>query len=1105
MKFLGKFGIMLAAFAMVISFGILSPSIAVVASSTNYLGNTLSISDVQTSFDNEDVITAGEYTGVIIPNATSSSGAVVITAKNSAGQNYSSFVHQGVSYEGNTINMFCPTKRLGAYILSYSVTSADNVVTSRDVTITFEGYVPSFNFPTNANANEIIPSKVNPGTTLNFAYPDISLADDNETIISADITHGDDTSGGVTTITLINPNSENVTLTGDDIKSYTIPETDTIYGNYTVTYQFTSTDGYVISKSFTINVVKTTTFDPDDIELAIQSFSSSTDDINLELGVVTTFPTATVVNSNADDEAVAVHTDIKIEYLNEGTYTTEATVNDYMLTPTKAGQYRITYIVTDFFGHTLSQALNQKTASLTSNSLNVKMVNAYSTDDVVTMKDNYKDLVNTSYNVPTKVATGSIFTLPAIFGTGFGAYADLNFTRSYTINGSKTVVSAAANETFNLTFTKSGTYSINYSVCYASDTTKSISLSTVKVSVVDNFTHTVAPEVTLSGAPNSINKGETFELTLTANDYDDEGVNLVDTNLEKNVIYSYSTQPSVLYNATLNDNGYYEIEVSKTTDASSITVYANAKNDFGNTGTSDELVVFINDNSTDILAPTIATNTSNIFDADWGEQIRGSVIEIPGVSIDDATSNVKLQISISCDGTLTGEKFTKFASSNTLTTIDGEFSFTLSKKGTYSITYVATDANDNMSVLAIEVNSNSDAQPSIKMNLNATAEYGQTINLYSGITTYLSGDIVRYTPSIVTLPAQLADETSTDYATRVNAFVANILDNATDSTLLIGIYGNPAEILNNQSIVVEDNISVRAWAVNVSAGFNYYNIAGSNLVSIAVSDTADPTFSIVGGEAKRQQQYFTTIPTGSTSTLEELNTVTIPWFDAATLNDDTLGYTGSGVNLSTLKIVVKYADSDDALATFTYLNADETNSVVATKNGKINATYSVEDYAGNTTTKSITFEIGDVTAPEISLGDIDLTVSKEVGNKLTVDLSEITITEDVDDMDYSDLDITVTCDGAEVNPTIEDDTLTLDLDTAGTYIIKFSCTDSAGNTSEVITRTFNVTEASTAAISSTTIWGTVLIVLALLILGGVIYFFVKPSKTKVSLTTTTKK
>ncbi len=1116
MKILGKLGVMFAAFAMVLSFGILSPSIAVsvTAASTNFLGNTLSLSDVQTTYDSTDVITAGDYTGVIIPSATVSGGTLNITAKNIAGQNYTSSVHQNVSYNEGNVNMFCPDKRLGTYVLTYSVTSDDGVVTSQDVTITFEGYIPSFQFAENPAANEIIPTRVNPGTTLRFAYPDIVLADEDNTVIPAADTHG---TRGTTTITLLNPRSEECILSEvEGAMQYTVPSNDVIYGNYTVRYVYVSEDGYTISQSKTINVVSTDSFDQnEDVELYIQSFSPSTDSITLELGVETDLPVPTVVNTKDANNEIDVHTDITIQHLENGTWSEGETITNFKYTPTQAGQYRITYKVTDFYGHTYTRSLNIKTASLTSSSLQVKMVAPYSTDDVVNMKENFDDLENISYTVPTKIATDTdtAVTLPAIFGIGFGDYDDLTFTRSYTFNGATTYFSEPANEACTKIFDRAGTYSINYSVSYTSDTSIRVSLSTFRVVVEDNFTHTALPEVSISNAPNSVQKGDEFSVAIVANDYDEDRANIVDTNMELHVKYYYEGEEKTqARDAIIDENGNYVITVSNEATASSLYIFGTATNDFGNTGESELVQVFISDSSNDKTAPTLDRSSSTVstLDATWGERVRGDVVEIPGISATDTESNVKLQVIISRDGVPTGTMFTKYATGKTASITDGEYSFALNEAGTYTITYVATDENGNMAVLAIEVNSNSDAQPSIRMNLEATAEYGQTINLYSGITTYLNGERVRYTPQIVTLPTKLDTETSSDYQDRVRTAVESILSTATESTLLIGIVGNPADILNNQSIVVSEDITVKAWAVNVSntgTVNRYYDLNGSNEITITVSDTLAPVFGIVGGDANRTQPFYDQVPEGQETTLEELNKVVIPWFDASTINDNAAGYIGSGVNMSSLKIVVQYADADEPLATFTYEDADNENSVVATKDGKIIATYTLEDNEGNVAEKSITFEIGDNTPPQISLGNLDLTQSMRVGTPLTIDLTQITVTENEDSLDYTDVDISITCDGTAVDFTRASDaeSITVNLETAGTYVISFSCKDTAGNTSDVITRTFTVTSDASTPVNSTTVWGTVLIVLALVILGVVIYFFVKPTKSKVSLDTSKKK
>jgi len=1090
---------MVAGTAMVCSFGIFNPAITseVSAASTNYLGETLSLSNVQSVYNVGDIVEVGGKKGVIIPSVTTA-GDYTIAAKNMAGQvcDSSTIVKDtAITGKTGTYNFFAPDKLLGTYVLTFTTVNGD-VKTSKDVTITFAGDTPKFKFNENPASADIIPSSVNPGASLRFVFPDIEMS--NGEVISATDTHG---TKGTTTIKLIDPKANEVSINGDNGNTamlYTVPTTDTVYGTYTVVYTYVAENGYSITTSEQFTVVSQTR----EVELSISSFSSDTDSIKFEVGVETTLPQPTVINKKDGNREIEAHTDIKIQYRDGNEWKDEATVTNFKFTPTKAGQYRMDYVVKAFYGEAYTQHVGKESnlnASLTSSSLKMAVVTAYTKADLDQME--MDEILDASYMIPTKIATDAdeIVKLPAIYGRG---YNNANVVYKRTISGPATAeITQDATSLGEYKFAKAGTYTVRYEVSYP-DNGPSIHKD-YKVVVEDSFTHTATPVVNLLNVPATASKGETFVVNVEAFDYD-ANKTIVDNNLAKNVYYYFSGNPTPQV-AKYTSEGY-EITVPADCTDEYLEVYANAENDFATNGQTSKYRVRIKSNSTDKTAPTLTFDSGFAFDATWGEKVRGTEVELPAVDVADDTSPVQLNIVVSKNGSVVKD-FTLYDGDSVINVAEGDYKFTLGEAGTYDITYIATDANDNITVQNIQVNSTSDSKPSIKMNIGTSAEYGETINVYSKINTYLDGDLVRYTPVMVTMPTKLDNETDDSFRLRVNQFVAAHFAHITESTLLIGITGN-ADILGNESIRVRENVMIQAWAANHNGSVTTYEETGSEKVTINVADNTKPVFDIIGGVAPRSQEFFTTETLPSGKTLEEANTVVIPWFDAATINDGAKGYLGSGINLSTLKVVVKYKDSSTTLAEFTAEDADNENTVVATKVGKIVATYSVEDNAGNLSTKEVIFNIGDVTPPEIDLGDLDLTEPQKTSDEpFEIDLSGITITEHDSEMTYKDLDITIKRDGTEVDfeRSSDESKIELDISTAGTYTIEMKCTDEAGNTSEIITKSFVVSAETATPTNSTTVWGTVLIVLSLLVLGGVIYFFVKPSKSKTTLSTTTKK
>lgn len=1094
MEIFKKLSMMVAGTAMVCSMGIFNPSIVaeVSAASTDYLGETLSISNVQSTYNVGDIIETEGKKGVIIPTATASTGDYTITAKNMAGQecDAATTIFQNTTIAGmsGTYNFFAPDKLLGTYVLTYTATDGE-VKTSKDIVVTFAGDTPSFKFDTNPASTDILPSSVNPGANLRFVYPEIEMS--NGDVIEVAETHG---TKGTTTIKLYDPKHTEVTIYDDAqnlAKIYTVPTQDTIYGTYTVVYTYVAENGYSITTSEQFTVVSQTK----EVELGISGFSSDTDSIKFEVGVETSLPKPTVINKKDNNAQIDAYTQIKIQYRDNGEWKDEATVTDFKFTPSKAGQYRIDYVVKAYYGDSYTQHVGKESnlnATLTSNSLNMAVVTAYTKADLDAME--IEDIEDASYMIPTKIATdaNTDVVLPAIYGRG---YNDSNVVLKRTISGPATAtIEQDANTLGKYKFATAGTYTIRYEVSYP-DNGPSIHKD-YKVIVEDNFTHASIPVVNLLDVPATAQKGESFFVNLEAFDYDSNKT-IVDNNMFKKVSYYFSDAVGSALFAKYTSKGY-EVVIPDDCTAEYLEIFASVQNDFGTYGHTQKMRVYIKSNSTDKVAPTLTFNGT--FDAGWGEKVRGTEVLLPEISVGDASA-VQLNIIVSKNGSVVKD-FSVYNGTGDINVAAGDYKFVLGESGTYDITYTAIDANDNISVATLQVNSTSDSKPSVKMNIPTTAEYGETINIYSKINTYLDGDLVRYTPVMFTMPTKNTGETDQAYQTRINDLVESKLDAITESTLLIGITGN-ADIMGNQSIKVRENVMIQAWAANKNGSVISYEITGSEKVTITVADNTKPVFNIVGGDAPRSQEYYETAPSGQSK--EDANSVYIPWFDATTLNDEASGYMGSGINLSTLKIVVKYKDSSTTLAEFTAEDANNENKVVATKVGKIIATYSVEDNAGNLSTKEIVFNIGDVTPPEIDLGDLNLTEEKKTSDEsFVIDLTKITIIEAESEMDYNDLDITITRDGTSVDFEIKDGKIDLDISTAGTYSIEFKCTDDAGNVSEIVKKSFVVSAETSSPTNSTTVWGTILIVLSLLVLGGVIYFFVKPSKTKVNLSSNKK-
>ena len=282
-------------------------------------------------------------------------------------------------------------------------------------------------------------------------------------------------------------------------------------------------------------------------------------------------------------------------------------------------------------------------------------------------------------------------------------------------------------------------------------------------------------------------------------------------------------------------------------------------------------------------------------------------------------------------------------------------------------------------------------------------------------------------------------------------------------------------------ITLDDDISVRAWAAKAAGAGIICDYAqnGSAKVTFSSADTVLPTFTIENEALDNTNYEWDSAQT---------NTYTLPWFKSIADN-------GSGVDESTMKITLTYQGDSEKFKEITS-SADLT--FTATKQGKVNAVYSVSDNTGNVSERTFVLNIGDVTPPEIILEDDAVTAPEKAvkDGTLVIDLSKIDIEETESSLDADDLTIVITRDGENIEYEVKDNTITIDASIAGKYVVTFDVKDAAHNQAQQVVKTFTVASAaSNTGASSSTVWGTVLIVVSLIVLGLVIFFFVKPSKT----------
>ena len=217
----------------------------------------------------------------------------------------------------------------------------------------------------------------------------------------------------------------------------------------------------------------------------------------------------------------------------------------------------------------------------------------------------------------------------------------------------------------------------------------------------------------------------------------------------------------------------------------------------------------------------------------------------------------------------------------------------------------------------------------------------------------------------------------------------------------------------------------------------------------------------------------------------------------------------SGINMkdSSVSVTTTYKSNGSTRTSVRNLNDEEKVSGVkidVTLNGTITIAYSVKDNNGNTSTKEYTIKAGDNTDPIIKVNTADeedfiatsysLSHFQENDDLFTVNLKDLTFSDDRTD-DQTKLTVEykfVNEETAEeeIEAEIEDeDTIAYKITEVGTYTFSVTVTDEAGN---YTTRefTFEVTEETHDPTFTYQVVGTILIVVSVLLLAGVIIYFI---------------
>ena len=262
--------------------------------------------------------------------------------------------------------------------------------------------------------------------------------------------------------------------------------------------------------------------------------------------------------------------------------------------------------------------------------------------------------------------------------------------------------------------------------------------------------------------------------------------------------------------------------------------------------------------------------------------------------------------------------------------------------------------------------------------------------------------------------------------------------------------------------------------------FRVYHIE-SDIVTITVTDNATPTLP--------EMNYVTAM------TVEEFEADGITVYGIESLN-------GFNAEKSQYKISWKLADgSSSSVAAKTGENAlvDYTlikDTVTTGKpDGTYTITYTVVGLNGKSATKSYTIIVGDNQAPEITIPSDMVKSSYEYGKEnLVIDTADLGFSDVGEGVDLTTLEIKLlnTSTNEEVEATVDGTVYTFkfaDENSIGSYKLSITIADTVGNTTTE-TRSFEVTSATRDTTPVYQIVGIILIVVSVLVLVGVIVYFI---------------
>lgn len=933
---------------------------------------------------------------------------------------------------------FVPTM-VGDYRVIYFMTSGSTeyVLSEKVIKVTKSGFY--FEFP--ENTNRIIPSEMNieisdkikekgfDGTIL-LPMPEVISSKTKKKVDGARVA-----------VSVQKPSGSTATVSADN----TFKPDKT--GEYIFTYTYTLAGGTVAAqKQFSLNV--NTTYKND---YTLNYSFNSTKPTTAVLGVETKLPTVSGTNKETG-EKVDVYYTISI---TKGGVDKSSMLKDGVFTPTEKGDYVVKYTIKNVFG-----------TEAESFSFTIKDVKDTKDPVVYYGKLEGEKIVDQSHTVPSKFGLENI-VLPAIYATDNSGEAitykrEIYRIKTYTLDqgtigsedSKKPVILNYNENTFadkanisnyvifnyydnNLNVDgkeeafKSGIYTISYTAIDSSknDTTKSYTME-----LVDAYTPST-PEIDFGTVlPKQVKLGEEISF---------EKPTATDSNDDRMVVRTFFKQAGETDWTELTEleAGKYTI---KTTKAGTLEIKVETKNDDGAIGTITRTIEVLD--ITDTTLPSLVGTPEDYGDMNAIKD-QFSEITLPTMTFtDDKVDYLSVVIKVyDKDGksvVVSGKKLEKVTGG---LKVSGA-KFKASKSGNYRVSYVVTDIAGNTFLYTFKTNEvRATVAPTIVKPI--FDESVQTLELGESLTLPI--------PSIKNGDGEEVNDP--DYTVEVVSAEGEY------EPIILGKF----RPLTTGKFVIQ--YTVRDGSLETK----------SALYTIDVVNTLAPT---IANEFKEFEK------------LEKNASMSIPRVNVSTNGVNDVDWSKSKIEVLYNGSVYKTLELDKTYDTQDAEN--EAYNYTFRRDGTYTIKYTVVDTVGNTASKSFAVKVGDTEKPTLELdSSIDFS-DRKTGSTLVIDPAKITVKDNVDTgiNIFDDLKIEVT---GPSNTTVSNkftnstkiEGYEYELSEAGTYTVVFTLTDEAGNVTNV-KRSFVVVAEGADKEFPTEVVGIILLVLAILILGGVVAYFI---------------